>query len=207
MSLFYQSLSYWENISFKRRKRAFKRGKPCAICGKNYPPNEMMVAHIIPVRELSDYDALYDTSNWEVRCIYCEQKLNREETLRKNRAKEVIAKKVGIIPAYEMNIYDEYNDSIQAMWSRATHELKPGKVYRRSLYWQRLEKKVKMADRMTLAKAAAKFVMSNNGHMPTQDEVYQMLLKDVEAKMLFETDGKFKKEKEDATTTLPTDGC
>lgn len=197
MSLFYQSLSYWENMSFKRRKRAFKRGKPCAICGKKYPNNEMMVAHIIPVRELSDYDALYDTSNWEVRCIYCEQKLNREETVKKNRMKEYAKKSFGTLPVYELDIYAEYDSSIQAMWDRATHELKPGKVYRRSLYWQRLEKKVKMADRMTLAKAAAKFVMTNNGSMPTQEEVYQMLLKDVEAKMLFETNGKFKKEKTD----------
>ena len=197
MSLFYQSLSYWENMSFKRRKRAFKRGKSCAICGKKYPNNEMMVAHIIPVRELSDYDALYDTSNWEVRCIYCEQKLNKEETLRKNRLKENAKKSFGVLPVYELNIYTEYDDTIQAMWSRATHELKPGKVYRRSLYWQRLEKMVKMADRMTLAKAAAKFVMTNNGRMPTQEEIYQMLLKDVEAKMLFETNGNFKKEKEE----------
>lgn len=197
MSLFYQSLSYWENMSFKRRKRAFKRGKPCAICGKKYSNNEMMVAHIIPVRELSDYDALYDTSNWEVRCIYCEQKLNKEETLRKNRLKENAKKSFGVLPAYELDIYTNYDDTIQAMWSRATHELKPGKVYRRSLYWQRLEKMVKMADRMTLAKAAAKFVMTNSGRMPTQEEIYQMLLKDVEAKMLFETNGNFKKEKEE----------
>lgn len=197
MSLFYQSLSYWENMSFKRRKRAFKRGKPCAICGKKYPNNEMMVAHIIPVRELSDYDALYDTTNWEVRCIYCEQKLNREETVKKNRMKEYAKKSFGTLPVYELDIYAEYDGSIQAMWDRATHELKPGKVYRRSLYWQRLEKKVKMADRMTLAKAAAKFVMTNNGRMPTQEEIYQMLLKDVEAKMLFETNGNFKKEKEE----------
>lgn len=197
MSLFYQSLSYWENMSFKRRKRAFKRGKPCAICGKKYPNNEMMVAHIIPVRELSDYDALYDTSNWEVRCIYCEQKLNREETVKKNRMKEYAKKSFGTLPAYELDIYTEYDSSIQTMWDRATHELKPGKVYRRSLYWQRLDKKVRMADKMTLAKAAAKFVMTNNGRMPTQEEVYQMLLKDVEAKMLFETNGKFKKEKEE----------
>ena len=197
MSLFYQSLSYWENMSFKRRKRAFKRGKPCAICGKKYPNNEMMVAHIIPVRELSDYDALYDTSNWEVRCIYCEQKLNREETVKKNRMKEYAKKSFGTLPVYELDVYTEYDSSIQAMWDRATHELKPGKVYRRSLYWQRLDKKVRMADKMTLAKAAAKFVMTNNGRMPTQEEVYQMLLKDVEAKMLFETNGKFKKEKEE----------
>ena len=197
MSLFYQSLSYWENMSFKRRKRAFKRGKPCAICGKKYPNNEMMVAHIIPVRELSDYDALYDTTNWEVRCIYCEQKLNREETVKKNRMKEYAKKSFGTIPVYELDIYAEYDSSIQAMWDRATHELKPGKVYRRSLYWQRLDKKVRMADKMTLAKAAAKFVMTNNGRMPTQEEIYQMLLKDVEAKMLFETNGNFKKEKEE----------
>lgn len=164
---------------------------------KKYPNNEMMVAHIIPVRELSDYDALYDTSNWEVRCIYCEQKLNREETVKKNRMKEYAKKSFGTLPVYELDVYTEYDSSIQAMWDRATHELKPGKVYRRSLYWQRLDKKVRMADKMTLAKAAAKFVMTNNGRMPTQEEVYQMLLKDVEAKMLFETNGKFKKEKEE----------
>lgn len=198
MSLFYQSLSHWENMSFKRRKRAFKRGKPCAICGKNYPSNEMMVAHIIPVRELSDYDALYDTSNWEVRCVHCEQKLNREEVLRKKRLQTIAKSTFGSLPIYELDIYADYDSSIQAMWGRATHELKPGKVYRRSLYWQRLEKIAKMAAKTTLAKAAAKFVMTNNGRMPTQEEVYEMLLKDLEAKMLFETGGHFKKEKENA---------
>lgn len=46
----------------------------------------MMVAHKVPVRDLSDWDALYDQTNWEVRCIYCERKLNQKED--KERAKQ-----------------------------------------------------------------------------------------------------------------------
>lgn len=79
MSGFYQSLDYITNRQFKARKKLFKKNKPCAVCGKIYPPDEMMVAHKVPVRDLSDWDALYDQSNWEVRCVYCEQKLNQKE--------------------------------------------------------------------------------------------------------------------------------
>lgn len=79
MSTFYQSLPYSVARDFKWRKKKFKRGKHCAICGKRYSPAEMMVAHIIPVAELTDWEALYDTSNWEVRCIYCEQEHNKKE--------------------------------------------------------------------------------------------------------------------------------
>lgn len=79
MSLFYESLPKKTAFAFKARKRAFKQNKPCAVCGKRYPSDEMMVAHIKPVSELSDYDALYDTSNWEVRCLYCERRLNKEK--------------------------------------------------------------------------------------------------------------------------------
>lgn len=67
------------NGEFKLRKKAFKSGKPCAICGARKKPSKMMVAHKKPVRECTDYEALYDTSNWEVRCIDCEMKLNKEE--------------------------------------------------------------------------------------------------------------------------------
>lgn len=87
MSSFYQSLDFITSRQFKARKKLFKKGKPCAICGKQLRPEEMMVAHKVPVRDLSDWDALYDQSNWEVRCIYCEQKLNKEEDLK--RAAEV----------------------------------------------------------------------------------------------------------------------
>lgn len=34
MSLFYDTLDKDTNFDFKRRKKAFKKGKPCAICGK-----------------------------------------------------------------------------------------------------------------------------------------------------------------------------
>lgn len=196
MSLFYQSLSAYEAFKFKKRKQAFKKGKPCAVCGKTYPKGQMMVAHIIPVRQLSDYDALYDSKNWEVRCIYCERRLNKEETLRKNRlekhAKEEIS---AVIPHYELDIYKDYDELIIHLWEKANTNLKKGKVYRRSLYWERLLKEVKKADRLTLAKAAAKFVMGNNGRMPTQEEIYDQLAKDVESKMMSETKGNFKKEK------------
>ena len=76
MSAFYESLPYAVSRAFKERKKAFKRGKPCAICGMKYHQDDMMVAHKVPVTELSDADALLDESNWEVRCIYCERRLN-----------------------------------------------------------------------------------------------------------------------------------
>lgn len=79
MSAFYETLPFEVNMEFKRRKKEFKRGKACAICGKRYHPHDMMVAHKIPVRDLSDMEALYDTSNWEVRCIYCERDHNKKE--------------------------------------------------------------------------------------------------------------------------------
>lgn len=199
MSLFYKSLSPWENYRFQRRKRAFKRGKSCAICGKKYnDPSEMMVAHIVPVRELSDYDALHDQSNWEVRCIYCERRLNHEEDLRRARAKEG-AKEMfapAVVPRYELDIYVEYTEMIQNIWDKVVSQLKPGKTYRRSFYWERLKAEARKINRVSRAKAAAKWVMTNNGIMPTLDEVFDMLMKDMEAKMLLETNGKFKKEKE-----------
>lgn len=199
MSVFYQSLSYWENLMFKRRKKAFKRGKPCAVCGKKYRSAEMMVAHIIPVRQLSDYDALYDTKNWEVRCIYCERRLNKEEAKpeRKARLKEHAKKELRtpVIPRYELDIYTDYDELIQNLWNKAIAPMNMAKIHRRSSYWEKLKGEVKKADRLTLAKAAARFVMGNNGRMPTQEEIYKQLTKDVEAKMLSETKGKFKKEK------------
>lgn len=84
MSAFYETLDYITNLDFKARKKAFKKGKPCEICGQKLKPAEMMVAHKIPVRDLTDYEALYDTSNWSVRCIYCERKINRQEDLLNN---------------------------------------------------------------------------------------------------------------------------
>lgn len=198
MSLFYQSLSAYEAFKFRKRKQAFKKGKPCAVCGKTYPKGQMMVAHIIPVRQLSDYDALYDTKNWEVRCIYCERRLNREETLRENRLEKHAKEEINsIIPHYELDIYKDYDELIIHLWEKANTNLKKGKVYRRSLYWERLLGEVKKADRLTLAKAAAKFVMGNNGRMPTQEEIYDQLAKDVESKMMSETKGHFKKEKKE----------
>ena len=82
MSVFYQSMSKSQAMAFKKRKKAFKKGKPCAICGKTYPSDQMMVAHIIPVTELTDAQALYDTRNWSVRCIWCE----RAENTKKDRS-------------------------------------------------------------------------------------------------------------------------
>lgn len=84
MSLFYESLNKRAALNFKARKKAFKKNKPCAICGRKYPSDEMMVAHIKPVSDISDFDALYDMSNWQVRCIYCERKLNMEKKWRKS---------------------------------------------------------------------------------------------------------------------------
>ena len=79
MSLFYQSLDKRTAMAFKARKKAFKKNKPCAICGQKYRSEYMMVAHIKPVRDLDDFDALYDESNWEVRCIGCERELSQKE--------------------------------------------------------------------------------------------------------------------------------
>ena len=81
MSLFYETLTKKENLAFKARKKAFKKGKPCSICGRIYKPEYMMVAHIKPVSEIDDWTALYDQTNWEVRCIGCEQELNRQAQL------------------------------------------------------------------------------------------------------------------------------
>lgn len=94
MSNFYESLDWRTSRQFKARKKRFKHGKPCAICGKKYPEDQMMVAHKKPARELSDWDALYDQTNWEVRCIYCEQRMNKIEDRAKqdllNKQKELI---------------------------------------------------------------------------------------------------------------------
>ncbi len=84
MSLFYKSLTYKESVEFQKRKRKFKAGKPCAICGKTLELENMMVAHLIPACELTDKKALFNEANWEVRCIQCEQKLHHEEQLRQN---------------------------------------------------------------------------------------------------------------------------
>lgn len=84
MSVFYQTLKGEIARDFRARKRAFKAGKPCAICGARKHHSKMMVAHKVPVSELTDYEALYDTSNWEVRCIDCEMRLNRIKDLKKN---------------------------------------------------------------------------------------------------------------------------
>lgn len=80
MSVFYQSLDKKTALAFKKRKKDFKKGKSCSVCGKKYPMYEMMVAHIKPVTELTDAEALYDTTNWVVKCIYCEQKYNKNQS-------------------------------------------------------------------------------------------------------------------------------
>lgn len=87
MSLFYKSLGFKTNYAFKKRKQAFKKGKPCAICGNIYPSDEMMVAHKTPVRDIEDWEALNDESNWEVRCIECERKLTKQEDRERSRAR------------------------------------------------------------------------------------------------------------------------
>ena len=196
MSLFYKSLSAYEALKFRKRKQAFKKGKPCAVCGKTYPKGQMMVAHIIPVRQLTDYDALYDTSNWEVRCIYCERRLNREETLKNNMMVKKAKEKHGIVPMFEMDNYIDYEDLIQHIWDRVISPINMTKIHRRSSYYQRIVSAVKMIDRLTLAKATARFVLCN-GRVPVKEEVNEQLIKDVETKMLFETKGHFKKEKEE----------
>ena len=88
MSLFYQSLPYKVARSFKKRKQRFKKGKPCSVCGKMYSPDKMMVAHKRPVSELTDWEALYDVKNWEVRCIFCEQALNRKSDIMKKKEQQ-----------------------------------------------------------------------------------------------------------------------
>lgn len=93
-SVFYSS-KLGRSTQFKRRKRAFKEGKPCAICGRSLPTDELMVAHKKPVRELSDYEAIYDETNWEVRCVRCERLLNRIEDIERMGTEE---SKLGELP-------------------------------------------------------------------------------------------------------------
>lgn len=86
MSLFYETLTREEGIHFQNRKQKFKAGKPCAVCGRTLAMEKMMVAHLIPVRELTNKAALFDESNWEVRCIECERRLHHEEQIINNQA-------------------------------------------------------------------------------------------------------------------------
>lgn len=85
MSNFYRTLKGGISQDFKLRKRAFKAGKCCAICGARKSPKDMMVAHKIPVSQLTDEEALYDISNWEVRCVDCEMRLNKQKDREKTR--------------------------------------------------------------------------------------------------------------------------
>lgn len=48
----------------------------------------MIVAHLVPVRELTNQKALFNEENWEVRCIDCERKLHHAEQLRENSRKK-----------------------------------------------------------------------------------------------------------------------
>lgn len=86
--MFYKTLKPNENRKFKERKRQFKRGKPCAVCGRLLAERKMMVAHIRPASEIPKREALMNAGNWEVRCIECEQRLNREEELRKKKLRK-----------------------------------------------------------------------------------------------------------------------
>ncbi len=89
MSMFYRSLTGHTAGKFQKRKKKYKEGKPCAVCGRLLKPEYMMVAHLTPARELTDEEALFDETNWEVRCLDCEHKFNRREQMQKNA--EVVA--------------------------------------------------------------------------------------------------------------------
>ena len=211
MSSFYSSLPPVEKEMFRLRKQEFKKGKPCAICGKKLKDGEMMVAHLTPVRELSDYDAVRDTTNWEVRCIYCERRLNQEEDKERNRLrKEEERKNFGIqeiskpqpapskfIPAYERDVYEDHDKMTTALWEKTKAKLGSGKK-RRSLYAYQIEQTVRKADKMTLAKATAKYIISNN-EFPDKEAVFKQMMKDIEDKMVIAVGNNFKPEKEENT--------
>lgn len=205
MSIFYKSLPYWEGLAFHRRKKAFKRGKKCAMCGRKFSSDKMMVAHIIPVRELSDYDAMYDTSNWQVRCIYCERRANRAEHLREQFARDHARKAVRGVASYEIDIYADYTKAINRMFDISMRGLSWKHCYRRSTLVRKIHEGVAKADRMTLAKATAKFVLTN-GYVPKQEEVFDQMTKDLESIMLFKTKEKFAPEKSEEEKKEEEDG-
>lgn len=80
MSSFYETLPKSVNLAFKRRKKNFKRGKDCAICGKKlHRQEDRYVDHIIPVYMLNDYEALYNQDNWQVLCLDCKKEKDRND--------------------------------------------------------------------------------------------------------------------------------
>lgn len=78
MSMFYQSMDADKraNILFKTMKRIFKAGQPCVNCGKKLRQDKMTVDHIIPASDPAVNP--FDMTNWQVLCLYCHRKKNRE---------------------------------------------------------------------------------------------------------------------------------
>lgn len=83
MSSFYDTLDEKVAEDFRRRKRTFKRNKSyCNLCGRRlYTASQKVVDHIIPVSQISDERALYDTSNWQVICHSCKQRKDRQDNV------------------------------------------------------------------------------------------------------------------------------
>lgn len=90
--------SYYTNTTWRKvRDNAIKEniinnGGVCAICGKVYPSNKMVVHHKDHLKEGDEYnlDKLYDSSNLEVVCCYCHNKIHK-------RFNTTIKKKVYIV--------------------------------------------------------------------------------------------------------------
>lgn len=79
MSLFYESMAAHPELDshFKEIKRAFKHGQACAECGRRLKKHLMTVDHIRDVENL-DVDP-FDMTNWQVLCMDCHRKKNREK--------------------------------------------------------------------------------------------------------------------------------
>lgn len=88
MSVFYKSMSRLKSEKFKEYKRRFKRGKPCAHCGKRLPSSQMSIDHIIPIEQFNG--SPYDKSNWQVLCLPCHRIKTMNENIEsaKRRADE-----------------------------------------------------------------------------------------------------------------------
>jgi len=81
MSSFYKMMPKNQSLKFTKFKKKFKKGKPCAYCGKILASQQMSVDHIIPLEQFNG--SPFDTKNWQVLCLPCHRtktKLENEES-------------------------------------------------------------------------------------------------------------------------------
>ena len=84
MSSFYKMMPKNQSFKFTKFKKKFKKGKPCAHCGKILASQQMSVDHIIPLEQFNG--SPFDTENWQVLCLPCHRtktKLENEESLKR----------------------------------------------------------------------------------------------------------------------------